>query len=354
MKIGILGTGNGGTALAAEISQKGYEVIIGDLPDFQENINFIKRQGGVYFLHNDRKEFKEVKAVENLGDVFDNTEIVFISAPAYGIKRIARESRSYIKKGHKIILIPGSVGGALEFKKELGIDYLDEEIIVAETSTLPYAARLIEKGFVAVYLYVKRFMIAALPSTNNKKIVDFIKTIWPVALEGKNVLETSLSCGNPVIHPPITLLNTGLIERTKGNFKFYAEGVTKGVGNLIKALDEERLSLGKALNIDLLSEPEQGVKQGYMEKADYWEGYSESLVFKNIMAPPSLNYRFITEDVAYGLVFWSSLGKLLGIETPVIDAVIKIASVVVGKNLRQEGTRTVESLGLTKELIKRL
>lgn len=353
MNIGVLGSGNGGTALASELSRKGFNVIMSDLPDFFENIRVIQRQGGVYFK-TDKKEFAEVEAVEQIHEVFDKSEFVFITAPAYGIKPFARECKKYIKKGHKILLFPGSVGGALEFKKELGIDYADEDIVIAETSTLPYAARLIEPGYVAVYLYVKRFVLAALPSNKTREIMDFVKNLWTAAVEGRNVMETSLACGNPVIHPPITLLNTGLIQRTKGSFRFYADGVTEGVGNLIKAMDEERLALGRALDLDLLSEPEQGVKQGYMNKNDYWEGYSKSEAFKNIMAPPSLDYRFILEDVAYGLVFWSSLGRLLGVETPVIDAVIKIASVVTGRDFEKEAKRTVTNLGVTKDVLARL
>jgi opine dehydrogenase len=353
MKIGVLGSGNGATALAYEIPKKGYEVIISDLHDFLENIKVIAGQGGIYSTA-EKEDFVPVEAVEDIGYVFEQTDIVFITSPAYGIKNFAQQCKKYVKKGHKIILCPGSVGGALEFKKEIGKDFLDEEVIIAETSTLPYASRLKKPGQVEIYLFVKKFLLSAVPSSKTEEIYEFARTIWPAAEKAKNVMQTALSCGNPVIHPPITLLNTALIERTKGNFKFYADGVTKGVGNLIKRLDEERLALGKALGIEIISEPEMGVRQGYMERANYWDGYSESKVFKNIMAPPSLDYRFINEDIAYGLIFWSSLGDLIGVETPVIDSMITLASVIVDKNLWENPPRTVSGLGLTHDIIKKL
>lgn len=354
MKIGILGAGNGGTSLAFEISTKGHKVIMSDLPDFIQNIQAIKKQNGVYAKIDNEQKFAEVKAVEEIQQVFEESELVFITTPAYGIKPFAKACKPYIKEGHKIILCPGTIGGALEFKKELGIPYLNEKIIIAETSTLPYAARLIKPGYADIYLFVKKFFLSTLPSSKIDEIYEMVKELWPFINKAPNVLYTSLGCGNPVIHPPIAILNSGLIQRTKGDFKFYAEGVTNAVGNLIKAIDEERLELGKALDFQIIKEPEMGYLEGYMEKSDYYEGYSKSPIFESIQAPSSIDDRFLNEDVGYGLVFWSSLGDLLNIKTPVIDSVIKIASVISGKDFHKFGPRTVEKLELNQLKLDRL
>ena len=50
-----------------------------------------------------------------------------------------------------------------------------------------------------------------------------------------------------MIHPAVTLLNAGLIERTGGAFLFYEEGVTESVGRAIEAVDRERLAIADAL-----------------------------------------------------------------------------------------------------------
>jgi opine dehydrogenase len=49
-------------------------------------------------------------------------------------------------------------------------------------------------------------------------------------------------------------------------------------------------------------------------------------------APADLHNRFITEDIAYGLVTWADLGDLAGVETPLMDAVVRIASSIHGVN----------------------
>lgn len=42
----------------------------------------------------------------------------------------------------------------------------------------------------------------------------------------------------------------------------------------------------------------------------------------------------------------SELGKQIGVETPAIDSVIKIVSVVMNRDYRVEKKRTMENLGL--------
>jgi len=61
--------------------------------------------------------------------------------------------------------------------------------------------------------------------------------------------------------------------------------------------------------------------------------------------PLGFEHRYLTEDVEIGLVLWSSLGRELGVPTPLSDALIALAGTVLGRDLRATG-RTLESLGL--------
>ena len=49
----------------------------------------------------------------------------------------------------------------------------------------------------------------------------------------------------------------------------------------------------------------------------------------------------------HGLVLWSSLGRVIDVPTPNIDAVIVIASTILERDFFEEGL-TVESIGLDK------
>ena len=46
------------------------------------------------------------------------------------------------------------------------------------------------------------------------------------------------------------------------------------------------------------------------------------------------------------MVFFTDLADRLGVPTPLMDAIIKITSVVMGRDLRGEGARTMKTLGI--------
>jgi hypothetical protein len=56
------------------------------------------------------------------------------------------------------------------------------------------------------------------------------------------------------------------------------------------------------------------------------------------------------------MVFFADLADRLGVPTPLMDAIIKNTSVVLGRDLRREGARTMKTLGLhelsTKQLLR--
>jgi len=178
-------------------------------------------------------------------------------------------------------------------------------------------------------------------------VLEKIRDVYPTMLAAKNVLQTSLQNGNPVIHPTITLLNAAMIERARGDFCFYEDGVTPAVGRLIRAVDEERIAIGKKLGVEIISEPEIGHQQGYMAEPTYDTGYSEAPGFKGIKAHDSLDYRYFNEDVGYGLVLLRKLGEQIGVDTPHISAVIMLVSVLMDRDYLSEAKRTMKTLGLS-------
>jgi opine dehydrogenase len=188
--------------------------------------------------------------------------------------------------------------------------------------------------------------LAGIPRSGTDRLYELVKDVWPAIEKAESVFETTLQNGNPVIHPAVTLLNAGLLERTGGDFLFYEEGVTEGVGRLIEAVDLERLAVSAALGVSVLSEPEIGIKQGYMTEHNYSTAYSTAPGFLGIKAQSELDHRYLTEDVGYSLVFLADLAARIGVPTPVIDSVIAITSVVLARDFRGEGVRTIATLGL--------
>lgn len=353
MKIAILGSGNGGCAAAADWSLAGHVVSLFDFEQYSTQINEIQKKGGIY-VQGELNGFAPINYVGHSAEkAIEGAELIIAIGPAYSTEPFAKAVKPYIKSGQNVVVLPGSCGGALLFKKTLCLDFEDPSIIVAETSTLPYACRITEPGHVHIYLKLRGgLLFSALPSKKATSVYNQFSKVYPAVEKVDSIFQTILQNANPVIHPAVTLLNAGRIESTQGDFNFYEDGVTSGVGRLMKAVDDERISIGKALGVCIVPDPELGMKQGYMNSNDYETGYSSAPGFKGIKAQSKLNHRYLNEDVGFGLVFMTDLAAKLGVDTPVMNAVIEIASAVMEKEYAKESQRSLSSLGLSEYSIK--
>jgi opine dehydrogenase len=327
----------------------GHSVRLFDFDSYPGNINAIRKQDGIY-SEGELEGFARIEyAGHEIGKALDGADIIYVVGPAYSTRPFAEACKPHLRKGQLVIVCPGSCMGSVEFMNGAQLSLQSDSVIVAETSTLPYAVRILEPGRIHVFLKLKDgLFIAAIPARRLAFVMGKIQDVYPALKIAKNVLQTSLQNGNPAIHPSVTMLNAALIERTGGDFLFYEDGVTPAVGRLIKAIDLERIAIGRKLNVDIMSDPDIGYMQGYMAEATYDKGYSEAPGFKGIKAQSSLDYRYFHEDAGYGLVFWHSLAKQIGVETRCISAVILLASVLMERDYLAEGKRTMKSLGLAE------
>ena len=347
MKITVLGAGAGGTTVAFDCAAHGHEVRLFDFPDFPDNVATIAEQGGIN-ADGDVSGFGDIAySGHDIDAALEGAELIYVVGPAYSTEPFGAAVAGKLQPGQTVIVTPSSCGGALAFKRAAGLAVEDDSIRVAETSTLHYAVRLTEPGRVHVFLKLKAGnLLAALPNRHTAAILDMISDVYRSMEPADSVLQTSLQNANPIIHPAVTLSNAARIEMTGGDFLFYEEGVSDSVGRLIESLDNERIAVGEKLGITILSDPEMGMRQGYMIENNYGSGYRKAPGFLGIGAQPQLDHRYLNEDVGYGLVFMSKLGEQVGVETPGMDAVIKVATIVMARDYRAEALRTPGTLGI--------
>ena len=122
-------------------------------------------------------------------------------------------------------------------------------------------------------------------------------------------------------------------------------GMTPAVVRVIETLDQERLDIGQRLGIDLPSGVDMMVESGYGPRGTLWESLNGSAGLTPVKGPPSLENRYVTEDIPYGLVAWASIGDAVEVETPMMDALIALGSVIMKKDCWQEG-RNLDHMGL--------
>ena len=347
MKIGVLGSGNGAHAVAFECAMAGHDVSMFDFPQFDKSIKAIAEAGGIYSDGLLEGFQKITYAGSDISKVVPGADIVFAVGPAYSTIAFGEACAPYVKDCKTFVVMPGSCAGALVFKKALGLEVDDNSVTVADTSTLPYAVRIMGPAKISVMNRLPGgVFLATLPKEKGEELYAALSSVFIGLEKGKGIFHTTLQNGNPVIHPPITTLNAALLERTNGDFLFYQEGVTPAVGNVIKGLDDERIAIGKALGVDIINDPDLSVREGYFTEATYVSGYNTAPGFEGIKAPSSLNYRYYTEDVGYTMLFWIDLANKLGVEVPLMKAMVTLISTIMGRDFAAEAPRTLESVGL--------
>lgn len=346
-KIAVLGGGNGAHAMAADLSLAGLQVNMYELPRFKENLKSIFEHKKIKIFGAARVGVAELnKVTTNIQEAIEGVDLIAIVVPAFGQKAFAEVCAPHIEDGQRVILFPGSLG-SIEFVNVLKEKGIKKEIVVAETATLPYGARLTAPAQVKVSVVIKPLPIAAFPAYNNKKIIDDLKRIYPV-IPATNVLETALNNVNPIIHTPPVILNTGRIEYSKGEFYLYKEGVTPSVAMVIKAVDRERQAVCRALGLNYVTIEENLVPWGQVRASTVYELVSTSVRISDVLlykGPTSMQHRMITEDVPYGLVITASLADMVNVDTPITKSLIKIASEINQTDYFKEG-RTIKKLGI--------
>lgn len=325
MKFAIIGAGNGGQSMAAHMTLLGHEVGLYDIQD--SLIEAINRAGGIH-VEGVLEGFALLRATSNLAETVKDADAIMITTTATAHKPVAQSIAPYLLDGQVILIFPG-YWGAMEFVstfKDLG---MTKDVVVAETESLIYTCRAIAPGHVNIRKIKEGVEFAALPSHNSGRVMQTLGGVYPQLMPASSVIRTTLNNVNPVFHVPILLLNTGGRVESLGDFYFYPEGASKSVVHVIEQLDQERINLGKALGIELDSSLDL-LRRFYQIEADtLYEGFQNNPSYKIGKAPTTLNYRYIYEDIPYGLIPMSALGKALEVETPCINLLIDLACMIV-------------------------
>jgi len=332
--IAVLGGGNGGFATAAYLASKGHTVSLSEHPRFESTLRAVREQGGV-MLRGVAGDGLQRVAVRSLSDALHDAGMVIVCVPAFGIEPWAEALASHLRKEHLVVLNGSACGGALRFVRRLRAVDEGARPQVAETASLTFGCRKSGPAEITVLVLVQGAFFAAFPGTATPEAAAAFGTLFQIT-PCRNVLDTTLNNGNPVSHVPAVVLNAGRIERASGEFYLYTEGITPAVASVMEAVDRERLALCRAVGAPPVTSLERIVKYGYAKPAqDFWATYHNSDVYPAVKGPASLDERYLTEDVSFGLGVWSSLGRALGVATPHIDALILLAATLLGKRLPQ-------------------
>ena len=267
--------------------------------------------------------------------------------PSYAHDAFATALLPHLRPRHLLVLTPGNLG-SLAFARRLraaGLTPGEDGPVLAESDTAPYVCRKLTPDSAHIWGVVPAMGAGVFPAAATAGAMARLEPLFPGVQPYPHVLAAGLGAMNPIVHPPGVLMNAGRIEYSRGEFYFYEEGVTPGVVRVVESLDAERRAIGAALGLDLLPVAAAFHAAGFGPQGDLWATINGSRMLTQLKAPGSLQTRWLSEDVPFGLRTWAELGAQLGVAVPLMDALVTLAGALTGTDARAGG-RSLADLGI--------
>lgn len=330
----VCGAGHQGLSMAAHLALNGEKVNVWNRS--LGNIEKIKKTKCIHcsgIVHGDAR-------VNNISTEIDEviSDFIMVTTPSTAHKDIARIIAPYLNPDSVVVLNPGRTFGAVEFAeglKKCGINDLPH---IAETQTIVYTCRKKNEDSTTILAMKKDVEIAAIKGSD----IDYIMSKMPKCLLDyfrivNSVGYTSLANIGMIIHCAPVLMNVGWIESENVDFKYYYDGISPSISQLLEKMDLERCAVAKAWGYDVESIVDWMNRTYGLNENSLFECIRNNKAYKEIDAPTTINTRYIFEDVPNGLVPIEGMAEEANMETPIVTTIINLANTVMGTDFRENG-----------------
>jgi len=342
----ILGGGHGAHMMAGHLALAGQKVNVIEHPRFEGTFRAVLESGTIQVSGIGPRGMAKLNlATTDFARGLRDARWVHIVMSATGHDSFFEQMLPHLCEGQNIVIWAGNLA-SLRLYRLLRERKGPKGINIFETNTLPYGTRLTGAGQVELLLWASRTQIAGMPAKCDPTPLEELTKFFPQLEPAQNVLATAFNNPNPTVHPAAALLNVGRIEYSHGNFYLYREGLTAAVAKVIWKVYAETVAVAEKYNTKLIQYREADFRTTTSIMGVEFEAPFDTVgVIANVKGPSSLDDRYLREDIPFGLVPRSQLAQKVGIETPVIDAIVHLGSLVCGEDFWQTG-RTLNTLAL--------
>jgi opine dehydrogenase len=356
-RVAVLSAGNGGITFAAHFLEKGVESVT--LYNRSPNrLEPIKANGNRIFARGEigSPEGREMQLDLVTNDpvaAIDGADFIVMAGTQPAIDHLGRALAQHMDCGQIMMIGSGTLGSTWEMLACLKAGGCPETPLVGEFNILPYATKLDQGQQGRVWVRgVKQALDAAFSPADDMPphFLHWLMNVYPQLNIFPDVLYTGLSGANMVVHPVVVLRNQDKV-RAGEPWALYAEGVTREVGEFMELVDQERLAIAKACNVELMPlyqflarayPPFGGAKIGdlYEWFRSRMRSSSGQIHLEAVPGPMTFHVRLLEEDIPYGMVPLEGLGRILGVPTPTVTMFIDEACELLDEDYRLSG-RTV-------------
>ncbi len=339
MNVCIFGAGPGAMAMACRVREAGHQAALCELSRFPENIEIMRETQTIHAKGMISGRFDLGLVTIEAEKALAWADMVLVVTHAAAHREIAELCARHLSEPKAIILCPAYVGGGWRFHGRIKELRPSSPWSILECSVLPFACRKTDGDRVSVGGIKRRFFVAPSGEGDSGPALRLIDELFTGAQTRDHAFEAGLHETNFIPHTCIALLNFGLVQGGKP-WTFYRQGLSEGIGRMIEAVDAERAALLEKLQLTPVPLTEwfldfygdQGLKGD-----TFYEMLSTFAPFAESPGPLSLDHRYFSEDVAYGLVPMAGLADAAGVNVPLTESLIQLAEVLCRHNYREHG-----------------
>lgn len=336
IEVAVLGGGNGSHASVADFCRAGHSVRWWRRPGSE----FANTDGSIAYS-GDLGEGVAIPsmATHDLAAAVAGADLIVAPLPGTVQGDLLPRLAEVLESGQAVAFTPGT------FVTWIGAG-LRPDVVWLETGTLPYLARIVEPGRVAIPVVAHRLPVGAIPGEGAAadRAHEAFAAVFPMAVRVTDGLDAALTNWGPIVHPPLLVHNLGAIASLGDRFDIHSEGSAPVVKRTTMAIDAERIELRKAMGLP----GEHWPMSTHYEKSPlgmYPPDGHDKLVASNLWRESiSLDHRYLHEDVLQGLVLNVSLGRIVGHPMPASEAILTLLGVALELDPFAVG-RTAESIG---------
>lgn len=331
MRVAIAGSGGIGRGYAAYLASRGHDPVIWS-PSGAARADFA--DAAPLTVTGKLETAVPLQIARDVAEAVVGAEAVIVAVQANGFRTVLDALAPHLAAGQTVIISAHCSFAALYLHRLLGQRGID--IPIAAWATTALTARKSGPRSVHISGIRARLDVATLPVRHAEAGIAACRALFGDSFEPRDdVLAIMLSNLNPPAHMANMLGNLTRAERGE-DWPNYGS-ITQGVGRIVDAMDVERLALAKAFGLSVRSVQDHYVHSFGVAAGPV--GEMAAAVYEKrpeLLGPKTLETRFITEDVPFGLVPLEALGAIADRPMPLHRAGIALFDAICARDFRGE------------------
>ena len=261
-------------------------------------------------------------------------DVVYIAAPGYAHRAIIDQAVAHLRPNQPVVF-SSHMSFSLLYLLQRRAPFGPPPMLVAWGTTVVTGRQPSHTETLVNNIRAKVDM-AVLPATAARDGQALCTTLFGDRFVLRDSLTAiGLSNLNPQNHLAIALCNITRMEM--GEHWLQYGHITGAVGRLMEALDAERLAIAHAYGVTVRTLHEH-FRLSFAATGDTMADMARSLSDRgaDVAGPATLDSRYVTEDVPYGLWPTICLARAAGVPAPLHEAGVQMFSALYGRDFAAE------------------